>query len=86
VTWGDVLDNWELFALDLQDIGIDVWDRALMRARPGVWLRSAISGLLARPPLGYVRVPVDETHERTLPVWPNRVQQKFIAPLYEKRA
>jgi hypothetical protein len=82
VTWGDVLDNWELFALDLADLNVDVWDRELMRSRPGVWLRSLVTGLLSRPPIGYYVEAIDREHERRHPIWPNRVQQHFYEPRY----
>lgn len=50
-----------------------------MRSRPGVWLRSLMAGLLTRPVLGYVRVPVDKDHTRLEPLWPNRTQARFLS-------
>lgn len=55
-----------------------MWNRDLMRNRPGVWLRSLISGLVSRPPLGFRREDIDETHYRLVPIYANRVQQTFL--------
>lgn len=47
MTWAEILGRWRLVTADLQDRGIDVWDRALMRRRPWTWLETHIQGLLA---------------------------------------
>lgn len=56
-----------------------MWDRALMRSVPWLALKWLIEGLLTRPMLGYVRVPVDEKHERFEPIWPNRILRAYSA-------
>ncbi|HEX4432855.1 MAG TPA: hypothetical protein VHZ96_26515 [Frankiaceae bacterium] len=52
-----------------------MWDRDLMRTRRWAWLRERIEGLLTKPPVAYIRVPVDEKHDKWSPVWGTRVQQ-----------
>lgn len=48
MSWGDILDRWELVEADLhQHYGVDCDDRALMRARSWRWLQSRIVGLLS---------------------------------------
>lgn len=42
-------DRWLLVECDLQDAGVDVEDRVLMRARSWRWLQVRIIGLLAKP-------------------------------------
>lgn len=66
--------------MDLADIGVNVWDRGLMRSMPGAWLRDLIDGLMCRPILGYSRLPnEDQKTERFVPIWPNRVQERFMS-------
>lgn len=68
-----------MVSLDLLEIGIDVWDRDLMRSRPGVWLRSALTGLISRPPVAYREEPIpgDDKHIRLVPIWGTRVQKRW---------
>lgn len=48
MTWAQILARWRLVEADLHsEYGIDVEDRALMRARSWRWLESRIEGLLA---------------------------------------
>ncbi|RBQ05220.1 hypothetical protein DQE82_26750 [Micromonospora sp. LHW51205] len=48
LSWAQILTHWPLIEADLQsEYGIDVEDRALMRARPWRWLEARIVGLLA---------------------------------------
>lgn len=49
MSWRALLQQWELVEQDLADIGVDVWDKQLMRTRPWVWLEVRITGLLTRP-------------------------------------
>lgn len=75
-----------MFAQDLADVGVNVWDRTLMRAMPGAWLRQHIDGLFTRPPMGYRWVPVkgDSKREQLTPIWPNRAQERFVAPRWQQ--
>lgn len=47
VAWSDILSRWALVENDLQDRGIDVDDRTLMRRRSWRWLETRIVGLLS---------------------------------------
>jgi hypothetical protein len=48
VTWAEILDEWELVEADLHQVyGIDMEDRALLRARSWRWLRVRIAALLS---------------------------------------
>lgn len=48
MTWAEILDRWELVEADLHQVyGIDMEDRALLRARSWRWLRTRIAGLLS---------------------------------------
>lgn len=40
-----LLENWAAIECDLQDIGIDVGNRGLLRRRDWRWLRTRIIGL-----------------------------------------
>jgi hypothetical protein len=72
----DLLDqHWSAIENDLQDAGVDLGDPVLIRTRTWRWLALRIEGLLNRPPIGYVRVPVDDERERSQPLWGTRVQQ-----------
>ncbi|WP_375490222.1 hypothetical protein [uncultured Jatrophihabitans sp.] len=57
-----------------------------MRSRPGVWLRSLINGLMTRPPVGYRRESVAEDKYRDIPLWANRVQDRFLTPRLTRTA
>ncbi|TDC81923.1 hypothetical protein E1193_13480 [Micromonospora sp. KC606] len=48
VTWAQILTHWLLVEADLHErYGVDVDDRALLRARSWRWLETRIVGLLA---------------------------------------
>lgn len=48
VSWGQILQHWRLIEADLaSEYGVDVEDRALMRARSWRWLETLLIGLLA---------------------------------------
>ncbi len=48
ITWEQILKRWHLVECDLSDAGIDLGDKALVRARSWRWLRTRIVGLLSR--------------------------------------
>lgn len=73
------MEQWQLVDADLFDVGVDVRDERLMGARSWHWLSARILGLLATPVAGYASIPIDETHERTVPIYRTRVQQHFLA-------
>ncbi|MEV6297856.1 hypothetical protein AB0M02_00450 [Actinoplanes sp. NPDC051861] len=48
MSWVDLLAHWVLIEADLHErYGVDVEDRALMRARSWRWLQTRILGLLS---------------------------------------
>lgn len=50
MTWGDVLERWDLVEADLHQVyGIDIDDRELRETRTWRWLRVRIGGLLTNP-------------------------------------
>ena len=67
--WEDVLREWNAIEADLQDRGLDVSDRRLLRSRTYRWLRVRIEGLLTVPPVihyaptedGYKLVRIPQT-------------------------
>ena len=71
-----LLTEWHLIQRDLRDQGIDVHDQALMHARPWLWLRDAILGLVDRPhayaPDGF-------------PAFTTRIQQHLYGPGIERQ-
>jgi hypothetical protein len=65
-TWADVLKFWALIEADLHErYGIDVDDRAVLRARSWRWLQVRILGLLsAETRLHRALFPEQHEHER----------------------
>ncbi|WP_188126988.1 hypothetical protein [Actinoplanes lobatus] len=50
MTWEQLLSHWALIEADLHsEYGVDVEDRALMRARSWRWLQTRIVQLLSEP-------------------------------------
>jgi hypothetical protein len=60
---------------DLQDVGIDLGDRTMLRTRSWRWLRVRILGLLTRP------MAIDSSGS---PAFPNRIQQHLYAPQIDR--
>lgn len=46
ITWHDLVSRWWLVEADLQDTGVDIEDKRLMRLRSWRWLEVRILGLL----------------------------------------
>lgn len=68
LTWHDLTryPRWLLVEADLQDCGVDIDDRALMRSRTWRWLQVRIVGLLYKPETRIARMLAESQPEQAL--------------------
>lgn len=70
VPWAQILEHWTAVEADLhQFYGIDLGDRAMVRARSWRWLKTRIAGLFDDPRTRLFRALSPRREEQ--PAWPS---------------